>query len=148
MPQGQVNLVVSNTLGGKRCNHVLDPLGRHAGFCNKGLFSRADMIECTNILPWWPSQAGLTAQAEQNMFVPGETLDDGEPAPGSVRPIHRADLHIIEPAGSELWLGRAHSHCRPGTCLSRANFSEKNKQNAEHMARDMGVHLQPACIVA
>ena len=32
-------------------------------------------------------QAGLTAQIEQNMFVPGQTLDDGQPAPGSVRPI-------------------------------------------------------------
>ena len=29
---------------------------------------------------------------------------DGQPAPGSVRPIHRADVHIIKPAGSELWL--------------------------------------------
>ena len=29
---------------------------------------------------------------------------DGHPAPGSVRPIHRADVHIIEPQGSELWL--------------------------------------------
>ena len=43
-------------------------------------------------------------QVEQNMFVPGQTLDDGMVAPGSVRPIHRADLHIIEPTGSELWL--------------------------------------------
>ena len=29
---------------------------------------------------------------------------DGQPAQGSVRPIHRADVHIIEPQGSELWL--------------------------------------------
>ena len=31
-------------------------------------------------------------------------MPDGQPAPGSVRPIHRANIHIIEPAGSELWL--------------------------------------------
>ena len=55
-------------------------------------------------------QAGFTAQTEQNVWVQGRTLEGGEPAPGSVRPIHRADLHIIEPASSELWLNvRVHT---------------------------------------
>ena len=49
-------------------------------------------------------QAGLTAQIEQKMLIPGQTQEDGEPAPGSVRPLHRADVHIIEPAGSEIWI--------------------------------------------
>ena len=89
--------------GGKRCNHLLDPLARHAGLCNKGLYTRRhDRVR--DHLALVARQAGLTAQVEQNMFVPGQTLEDGQPAPGSVRPIHRADLHIIEPSGSELWL--------------------------------------------
>ena len=89
--------------GGKRCNHTLDPLGRHAGLCYKGLYTRRhDRVR--DHIALVARQAGLTVQVEQNTFVPGQTLDDGMPAPGSVRPIHRADLHIIEPTGSELWL--------------------------------------------
>ena len=38
------------------------------------------------------------------MLIPDQLQEDGQPAPGSVRPIHRADVHIIEPRGSELWL--------------------------------------------
>ena len=49
-------------------------------------------------------EAGLTAQIEQNMLIPGQTQEDGEPAPGSVRPLHRADVHIVEPMGSEIWI--------------------------------------------
>ena len=49
-------------------------------------------------------QAGLAAQVERKMLILGQTQDDGEPAPGSVRPLHRADLHIIEPTGTEIWI--------------------------------------------
>ena len=38
------------------------------------------------------------------MLIPDQIQEDGQPAPGSVRPVHRADVHIIEPQGSELWL--------------------------------------------
>ena len=38
------------------------------------------------------------------MLIPDQIQADGQPAPGSVRPIHRADVHIIEPQGHELWL--------------------------------------------
>ena len=38
------------------------------------------------------------------MLIPDQIQEDGQPAPGSVRPIHRADVRIIEPQGSELWL--------------------------------------------
>ena len=38
------------------------------------------------------------------MLIPDQIQEDGQPAPGSVRPIHRADVHIIELQGSELWL--------------------------------------------
>ena len=91
-------------------------------------------------------QAGLTAQTEQNMFVPGQTLEDGEPAPGSVRPIHRADLHIIETIGSELWLDvriwldmRIHT-VAPGLPVARELLRE-NKRNAGLTDRDMGMTL-------
>ena len=46
---------------------------------------------------------------------PDQIMQDGQPAPGSVRPIHRADVHVIEPAGSELWLdGNQDPHGGPG----------------------------------
>ena len=38
------------------------------------------------------------------MLIPDQIMPDGQPAPGSVRPIHRTEVHIIEPQGSELWL--------------------------------------------
>ena len=49
-------------------------------------------------------QAGLTAQVEQKMLIPRQTQEDGEPPPGSVRPLRRAGVHIIEPAGTEIWI--------------------------------------------
>ena len=98
---------------GKRCNHILDLLGRHAGLCNKSLYSRRHE-RVSDHMALVASQARLTAQTEQNKCVQGQTLEDGEPAPGSVRPVHRADLHIIEPSGSELWLDvRTHTHPGP-----------------------------------
>ena len=89
-------------------NHQLDPLGRHAGLCNKGLYTKwhdrvRDHIALT------ARQAGFTAQIEQNMFLPSQTQEDGEPALGSVRPIHQAGVHIIEPSRAELWLD-VHTH--------------------------------------
>ena len=38
------------------------------------------------------------------MLIPGQTQEDGEPALGSVRPLHKADVHTIEPTGSEIWI--------------------------------------------
>ena len=89
--------------GGKPCNAILDDFGRHAGLCNKGLYTRRhDQVR--DHIAKVARQAGLTAQIEQKMLIPGQTQEDGEPAPGSVRPLHRADVHIIEPAGSEIWI--------------------------------------------
>ena len=89
--------------GGKPCNAILDDIGRHAGLCNKGLYTRRhDQVR--DHIAKVARQAGLTAQIEQKMLIPGQTQEDGEPAPGSVRPLHRADVHIIEPTGSEIWI--------------------------------------------
>ena len=38
------------------------------------------------------------------MRTPDQIMPDGQAAPGSARPIHRTDVHIIEPQGSKLWL--------------------------------------------
>ena len=90
-------------LGGKRCQHILDPYGRHAACCTKGLHTRRhDRIR--DLIAKLARQAGLTATTEQAMLIPDQIQEDGQPAPGSVRPIHRADVHKIEPQGSELWL--------------------------------------------
>ena len=84
-------------------------------------------------------QAGLTATTEHAMFVPDQIMPDGQPAPGSVRPTHRADAHIIEPAGSELWLDVIDKiPRRPRTSPLRRNFSEKKRPNAGHMASVKG----------
>ena len=89
--------------GGKQCTNILDPHGRHAACCTKALHTRRhDSIrDLIAKLAW---QVGLTATTEQAMLIPDRIMSDGQPAPGSVRPIHRADVHIIKPAGSELWL--------------------------------------------
>ena len=88
---------------GKQCQHILDPYGRHAACCTKGLHTRRhDRIR--DLITKLARQAGLTATTEQAMLIPDQLQEDGQPAPGSVRPIHRADIHIIEPQGSELWL--------------------------------------------
>ena len=89
-------------LGGKRCQHVLDPYGRRAACCSKGLHTRRhDRIR--DLITKLARQAGLTASTEQAMLIPDQIQEDGQPAPGSVRPIHQADVHTIEPQGSELW---------------------------------------------
>ena len=90
-------------LRGKRCQQILDPSGRHAACCTKGLHTRRhDRVR--DLITKLARQAGLTATTEQTMLIPDQTQEDGQPAPGSVRPIRRADVHIIEPQGSELWL--------------------------------------------
>ena len=50
-------------------------------------------------------QAGLTAQVEQNMYISDQPQEDGLPAQGSVWPIHKADVLIVEPAAqSSGWM--------------------------------------------
>ena len=89
--------------GGKQCQHILDPYGRHAPCCTKGLHTpRHDRIR--DLITKLARQAGLTATTEQAMLIPDQLQEDGQLAPGSVHPIHTADVHIIEPQGSELWL--------------------------------------------
>ena len=79
----------TNPPGGKQCQQILDPYGRHAACCAKGLHTRRQA-----------SQLPLNRPCSS----PDQLQQDGQPAPGNVRPIHRVDVHIIEPPGSELWL--------------------------------------------
>ena len=89
--------------GGKRCQHILDPYGRHAACCTKGLHTRRhDRIR--DLIAKLARQAGLTATTEQAMLIPDQIQEDGQPAPGSVRPIHRV-RH--SKAVSDLWKRRA-----------------------------------------
>ena len=69
--------------------------GRHAACCTKGLHTRRhDHIR--DLITKLARQAGLTATTEQAMFIQDQIMPDGQPAPGSVRPIHSADVHITE----------------------------------------------------
>ena len=89
--------------GGKPCNAILDEFGRHAGLCNKGLYTRT--TRCRARPHRKGGQTGRPHSPDRTeMLIPGQTQEDGEPAPGSVRPLHRADVHIIEPAGTEIWI--------------------------------------------
>ena len=90
--------------GANNVSTFLTPYGRHAACCTKGLRTRRhDRIR--DLIAKLARQAGLAATIEQAMLIPDQIQEDGQPAPGSVRPIQRADVHIIEPQGSELWLG-------------------------------------------
>ena len=91
--------------GGTQSAQTLDQLavGRHTASCTKNLPSRRHN-RIRDLLAKLARQAGLTATTEQAMLIPDQITPDGQPAPGSGRPIHRTDVHIIEPAGSELWL--------------------------------------------
>ena len=72
-------------------------------------------------------QVGLTAQMEQNMHIPDQLQEDGLLAPGSVRPIHKADVHIVEPDGAELCLDlRVHTVALDSHIGRAGNFSEQN----------------------
>ena len=76
--------------GGKQCQHIFesnfDPYGRHAACCTKKLHTRRhDRIR--DLITKLARQAGLTATAEQAMLIPDQLQEDGQPAPGSVRPI-------------------------------------------------------------
>ena len=103
---------------------------RHATCCAKSLHTRKhDRIR--DLLTKLARQAGLTAI---------QIMPDGQPAPGSVRPIHRADVHIIEPQGSEFWLDVR--LLTVGAELSVAkNFSEKNTKRRAYGQRE-GYNLQ------
>ena len=55
-------------------------------------------------------------------------MADGQPAPGSVRPINKADVHIIEPQGSELWLDVKIHAVGPKLNVAKELFPTKTNQ--------------------
>ena len=126
--------------GGKRCQHILDPYGRHAACCTKGLHTRRhDRIR--DLITKLARQAGLTATTEQAMLIPDQLQEDGQPAPGSVRPIHRADVHIIEPQGSELWLDVKIHTVGPDLTVAKELLREEMTKRRAYGQRD-GYNLQ------
>ena len=129
-----------NPPGGKRCPHILDPYGRHAACCTKGLHARRhDRVR--DLITKLARQAGLTATTEQAMLIPDQIQEDGQPAPGSVRPIHRADVHIIEPQGSELWLDVEIHTVSPDLLVTRELLREEMTKCRAYGQRN-GYNLQ------
>ena len=126
--------------GGKQCQHLLDPYGRHAACCTKGLHTRRhDRIR--DLITKLARQAGLTATTEQAMLIPDQIQLDGQPAQGSVRPIHRADVHIIEPQGSELWLDVKIHTVAPEHSVSKELLREELTKCRAYAQKD-GFNLQ------
>ena len=126
--------------GGKQCQHILDPYGRHAACCTKGLYTRRhDRIR--DLTTKLARQAGLTATNEQAMLIPDQKQEDGQLAPGSVRPIHRADIHFIEPQGSELWLDVKIHTVTPDLVVTKELLREELAKCRAYGQRD-GFNLQ------
>ena len=118
--------------GGKRCQHVLDPYGRHAACCTKGLHTRRhDRIR--DLIIKLARQAGLTGTTEQAMLIPDHDQ--------LVRPIHRADVHIIEPQGSELWLDVKTHTVGPDLTVAKELLREEATKCRAYGQRD-GYSLQ------
>ena len=76
------------------------------------------------------------------MLIPDQLQEDGQPAPGSVRPIHRADVHIIEPQGSELCLDVKVHTVNPDLAVAK-EFLREEMTNAGRMANEMGSTCRP-----
>ena len=120
---------------------ILDPYGRHAACCTKGLHTRRhDRIR--NLITRLARQAGLTASTEQAMLIPDQIQEDGQPAPGSVRPIHRADVHIIEPQGSELWLDVKIHTVNPDLNVAKELLREEMTKLCRAYGQREGYNLQ------
>ena len=70
----------------KTCRAPLDEFDRHVGLCNKDFYTRRHDHVRDHIAKV-ARQAGLMAQIEQMMLIEGQTHEDGEPGPGSARPL-------------------------------------------------------------
>ena len=126
--------------GGKQCQRIFDPFGRHAACCNQGLHTRRrDRIR--DLIVKLARQAGLTATTEQAMLIPDQIMADGQPALGSVRPIHRADVHIIEPQGSELWFDVKTHAVGPDLNIAKELLREEQNKCKAYGQKD-GYNLQ------
>ena len=77
LPQTRAKDVAEPPPGSKQCQHLLDPYGRHAVCCTKGLHTcRHDRIR--DFLTKLARQAGLTATTEQAMLIPDQIQPDGQ----------------------------------------------------------------------
>ena len=85
-------------------DHTLRPCLQTVSFPEIGIPSPGHRTKMWKKITKLARQAGLTATTEQAMLIPDHVMPEGQPAPGSIRPIHRADIHFVEPQGSELWL--------------------------------------------
>ena len=127
--------------GGKQCAQILDPYGRHAACCTKGLHTlQTRSHQGSDHQTCGKPGKGLTA-TEQAMLIPDQIMADGQPAPGSVRPIHRADVHINEPQGSEIWLDVKIHTMAPELSVAKELLREEQTTCRAHGQRE-GYDLQ------
>ena len=73
------------------------------------------------------------------MLISDQIMSDGQPGPGSFRPIHRADVHIIEPAGSELWLDVKIHTAAPDLVIAKEVLREEQKEGYNLQALEKGM---------
>ena len=75
------------------------------------------------------------------MLIPDRIMPDGQPTPGSVRPIHCADVHVKKPVGSELWLDVKIHTVAPELSVAKELLREKQTKCRAYGQRG-GYNLQ------
>ena len=81
------------------CKAPLDHLGRHVAWCARRAREirnnrlRDFLVECTKT-------TGAIAATEQAIPLPR----DSQPAARETRAVHTADIHILEPNGTDIWV--------------------------------------------
>ena len=73
------------------------------------------------------------------MLIPDQIMPDGQPAPGSVIP--KADVHIIELTGSELWMDVKIPTVAPDLAIAKELLREEQTKCRAHGQRN-GYNLQ------
>ena len=130
-----------NPPGGKQCQHLLDPYGRHAACCAKGLHTRRhDRIR--DLIAKLARQARLTATAEQAMLIPDQSsLMASLPRAVSARFTEQTSTSLSHRAPSCGLMSRSTLSLLNTVLLK--NFSEKNSLSAGHMVNETALTSKP-----
>ena len=125
--------------GGKQCTHILDPFGRHAACCTKGLHTRRhDRIR--DLITKLARQTGLTTTIEQAMLIPDQILPDGQPAPAaSARSTEQTSI-VWGPRGRN-YGSMSRSTVAPELSVAKEFLREEQNKCREYGQRD-GYNLQ------
>ena len=124
LPQGQANHADARPQGASAATSRSTYQGVMPAPATKAC-TRDIMIEYVIPLPKWPARRDSLPKLK-NMFLPGQTQEHGELVLGSVRPLHRADVHnIVEPSGAELWLDVRIHTVNPNVPIARELLREE-----------------------